>query len=86
MLSRVLQEWVFKRLYRFVLKPVLGKLLCSDLDLNQLDVEFLNGTVELRELRLNTEYISEHLVRGLLRVLWPWSSVYGRSPSSIFEY
>jgi hypothetical protein len=63
MLSRVLQEWVFKRLYRFVLKPVLGKLLCSDLDLDQLDVEFLNGTVELRELRLNTEYISEHLVR-----------------------
>ena len=79
MLSRVLQEWVFKRLYRFVLKPVLGKLLCSDLDLDQLDVEFLNGTVELRELRLNTEYISEHLVRCcmVLHILY-----YPSSPSS----
>eukprot|EP00213_Chloropicon_mariensis_P007135 CAMPEP_0197479060 /NCGR_PEP_ID=MMETSP1309-20131121/31295_1 /TAXON_ID=464262 /ORGANISM="Genus nov. species nov., Strain RCC998" /LENGTH=318 /DNA_ID=CAMNT_0043020631 /DNA_START=353 /DNA_END=1306 /DNA_ORIENTATION=+ len=58
MLSRVLQEWVLKRLYRFVLKPVLGKLLDSELDLAQLDVQFLNGTVELRDLLLNKEYIS----------------------------
>ena len=63
MLSRVLQEWVLKRLYRFVLKPVLGKLLDSELDLAQLDVQFLNGTVELRDLLLNKEYISGLLVR-----------------------
>ncbi|UPR00789.1 putative autophagy-related protein [Chloropicon primus] len=60
MISRVLQEWVLKRLYRMVLKPVLGKLLSSDLDLAQLDVQFLNGTVELRDLHLNAAYISEH--------------------------
>ena len=63
MLSRVLQEWVLKRLYSFVLKPVLGKLLDSELDLAQLDVQFLNGTVELRDLLLNKEYISGLLVR-----------------------
>ena len=59
MLSRVLQEWVLKRLYRLVLKPVLGKVLDSDLDLAQLDVQFLNGTIELRDLVLNAKYVSE---------------------------
>ena len=69
MLSRVLQEWVLKRLYRMVLKPVLGKILHSDLDLAQLDVQFLNGTVELRDLVLDAEYVSSLVDKYGFRVL-----------------
>ena len=64
MLSRVLQEWFLKRLYRLVLKPFLGKMLeTGSLDLNQLDVQFLEGTVELRELVLNARFLSQYLER-----------------------
>ena len=38
-------------LYRLVLKPFLGKMLeTGSLGLNQLDIQFLEGTVELRVL------------------------------------
>ncbi|KDO28461.1 hypothetical protein SPRG_20167 [Saprolegnia parasitica CBS 223.65] len=60
-LSR-LTEPALKRLYKFVLKRVLGQFLLHDLDLNQLQVHLGQGTLHLVELELNTTAINALLV------------------------
>ena len=71
MLTRVLHEWVLKRMYRFVLKPFLSRILQTELDLDQLDVQFLDGTIELRSLALNTDFVSQHLVSEACFAIYP---------------
>eukprot|EP00854_Cymbomonas_tetramitiformis_P012079 gene12079-14272_t len=53
--------WALKRLYKFVLKQLLGRVLKNELDLDQLDVALGSGTVELRNLVLDCDYLSEQL-------------------------
>lgn len=42
-----------KKLYKFLLKRAIGPFLENDLDLDNFDIELVNGSVELRELKLN---------------------------------
>lgn len=44
-----------KRLYKFILKKAIGPFLQHDLDLDNFDIELVNGSVELRDLNLNLE-------------------------------
>jgi hypothetical protein len=45
-----------QRLYKFVLKKLLGRFLKrGDLDLDQFDVQLSDGVLELRDVELNTE-------------------------------
>ena len=50
----------FKRLYKFVLKRVLGNFLKTELDLEQLDVQLGAGVLELRDLELNVHVSLGH--------------------------
>lgn len=54
-------DWALKRVLKFVLKRLLGKALKGEVDLGQLDVALGAGTAELRDLELNSEYITEQL-------------------------
>mmetsp|Transcript_23429 Transcript_23429/g.34384 ORF Transcript_23429/g.34384 Transcript_23429/m.34384 type:complete len:2514 (+) Transcript_23429:183-7724(+) len=56
-----LQDQTLRRLYKFILKRVLGQYLESELLLEQLDVQSRQGTVVLRDLRLNTAVLNEYL-------------------------
>eukprot|EP00976_Prorocentrum_cordatum_P025283 513497-Prorocentrum_minimum.AAC.3 len=57
--------WALNRIYKFVLKRLLGRILKNELDPEQLDVQLGNGTIELRNLLLNCDYLSEQLVGAL---------------------
>ena len=52
-------RWALRRVYKFILKRLLGNILRNELDMEQLDVQLGAGTVELRDLSLNTEYIND---------------------------
>lgn len=44
-----------KRLYKFLLRKAIGQFLATDLDVDNFDIELLNGSVELRDLELNLD-------------------------------
>ncbi|RCI05217.1 autophagy- protein 2 [Rhizopus stolonifer] len=50
-----------KRLYKFILKKAIGPFLQDDLDLENFDIELVNGSVELRDLKLNLDKLNELL-------------------------
>ncbi|KAI9249301.1 hypothetical protein BY458DRAFT_559947 [Sporodiniella umbellata] len=50
-----------KRLYKFILKKAIGPFLQDDLDLENFDIELVNGSVELRDIKLNLEKLNELL-------------------------
>lgn len=52
-----------KRLYKFILKKAIGPFLQDDLDLENFDIELVNGSVELRDLKLNLDVM--HIVYTL---------------------
>lgn len=52
-------RWALKRLCKFLLKKKLGQFLLGDIDLNQLDVQLTQGTIQLSDLALNVDYINE---------------------------
>ena len=56
-----LTEPALKRLYKFVLKRIIGQFLQDELDLDQLNVHLRSGTLELCDLALNIEALNEHL-------------------------
>ncbi|RHY40984.1 hypothetical protein DYB34_007991 [Aphanomyces astaci] len=56
-----LTDPALKRLYKFVLKRVLGRFLQHDLDMSQLQVHLRQGTLHLVELELNAAAINELL-------------------------
>ena len=55
--------WLFgmKRLYKFILKRLIGKYLLDDLDYDQLHVKLRQGKVSLTNLELNVEAVNEAL-------------------------
>eukprot|EP00898_Chlorokybus_atmophyticus_P006013 jgi/Chlat1/6412/Chrsp45S06026 len=85
-------NWALKRLYKFALKRALGKVLQNELDLEQLDVQMGTGTVELRNLLLDTDYLTEQLAGlpvavtsgyiGCVRAIIPWTGLV-TSPAAV---
>ncbi|KAJ6905952.1 autophagy-related protein 2-like isoform X1 [Populus alba x Populus x berolinensis] len=55
----VLSRWAMKRLCKFVLKKKLGKFILGDIDLDQLDVQLAEGTIQLCDLALNVDCLNE---------------------------
>lgn len=48
-----------KKICKFLLKKKLGQILLGDIDLNQLDVQLSNGTIQLSDLALNVDFINQ---------------------------
>lgn len=44
-----------KRLYKFLLRKAIGQFLANELDLDNFDIELVQGSVELRDLDLNLQ-------------------------------
>ncbi|KAI9493115.1 hypothetical protein BDB00DRAFT_872630 [Zychaea mexicana] len=73
-----------KRLYKFLLRKAIGQFLASDLDLENFDIELVNGSVELRDLSLNLERLNEWIADtpfmleqgrvGSISASLPWSN------------
>uniref|UniRef100_A0A6N2L4U1 Autophagy-related protein 2 n=1 Tax=Salix viminalis TaxID=40686 RepID=A0A6N2L4U1_SALVM len=55
----LLSRWAMKRLCKFVLKKKLGKFILGDIDLDQLDVQLAEGTIQLSDLALNVDCLNE---------------------------
>ncbi|KAI7862276.1 hypothetical protein BDF14DRAFT_1974660 [Spinellus fusiger] len=51
-----------KRLYKFLLRKAIGQFLANELDLENFDIELVNGSVELRDLDLNLQTLNECLI------------------------
>uniref|UniRef100_A0A2P2KFT1 Autophagy-related protein 2 n=1 Tax=Rhizophora mucronata TaxID=61149 RepID=A0A2P2KFT1_RHIMU len=54
-------RWALKRLFKFVLKKKLGQFIFGDVDLDQLDVQLYEGTIQLNDLALNVDYLNDKL-------------------------
>ncbi|KAK8960382.1 hypothetical protein KSP40_PGU008309 [Platanthera guangdongensis] len=54
-------RWAIKRVCKFLLKKKLGELILGDIDLDQLEVQFTRGTIQLSDLALNVDYINQKL-------------------------
>jgi hypothetical protein len=50
-----------KRLYKFLLRKAIGQFLQNELDLENFDIELMNGSVELRDLDLNLQVSKDSL-------------------------
>ncbi|KAA8545884.1 hypothetical protein F0562_020665 [Nyssa sinensis] len=76
-------RWAIKRVCKFFLKKKLGEFILGDIDLDQLDVQLTNGTIQLSDLVINVDYINQKfgaaaavIVKegsiGSLLVTMPW--------------
>ena len=63
MLGALGADWALRRVCLFLLRRALGRVLTSEMDLAQLDVQLSAGTVVLRDLLLSCAYINSLLVR-----------------------
>ena len=61
-LLRRLTDPALKRLYKFVLKRLIGRFLLSELALSDLNVHLRAGTIELRSLTLDADAINAMLL------------------------
>ena len=61
-------SWALRRVFRFALRRALGKALKNDIDVEQLDVALGAGTLELRDLVLDCDYLTRQLGHESLRV------------------
>jgi autophagy-related protein 2 len=59
----VLSRLAVKRLCKFVLKKKLGQFILGDIDLDQLDVQISEGTIQLSDLALNVDCLNEKVKR-----------------------
>ncbi|KAL1290521.1 hypothetical protein HN51_059004 [Arachis hypogaea] len=77
-------RWALKRVFKFFLKKKLGQFIHGDVDLDQLDVQLTQGTIQLTDLALNVDFINAKLGKtaslivkegsiGYLLVKMPWS-------------
>ncbi|KAE8668110.1 B3 domain-containing protein [Hibiscus syriacus] len=55
----VVSRWAVKRVFKFLLKKKLGKFILGDIDLDQLDVQLAEGTIQLSDLALNVDYLNQ---------------------------
>ncbi|KAM0028778.1 putative vacuolar protein sorting-associated protein [Helianthus debilis subsp. tardiflorus] len=74
-----------KKICKFLLKKKLGQLIIGDIDLDQLDVQLSNGTIQLSDLALNVDFINQKFGEsailvvkegsiGALTVKLPWKN------------
>ncbi|CAJ1939433.1 unnamed protein product [Sphenostylis stenocarpa] len=77
-------RWALKRVCKFFLKKKLGQFILGDLDLDQLDVQLSEGTIQLNDLALNVDLINTKFGKtssimikegsiGYLLIKMPWS-------------
>ncbi|KAK7319855.1 hypothetical protein RJT34_04583 [Clitoria ternatea] len=77
-------RWALKRVCKFFLKKKLGQFILGDIDLDQLDVQLSQGTIQLTDLALNLDFINAKFSKasslmvkegsiGNLLVRMPWS-------------
>ncbi|KAK7362652.1 hypothetical protein VNO77_04771 [Canavalia gladiata] len=77
-------RWALKRVCKFFLKKKLGQFILGDIDLDQLDVQLSQGTIQLTDLALNVDFINSKFGKtsslmvkegsiGYLLVKMPWS-------------
>jgi hypothetical protein len=52
-------RWALKKVCKFVLKKKLGHFILGDIDLDQLDVQLSDGTIQLNDLALNVDYLNQ---------------------------
>ncbi|KAL8264601.1 hypothetical protein R6Q59_022731 [Mikania micrantha] len=81
----VFSRLAVKKICKFLLKKKLGQLILGDIDLDQLDVQLTNGTIQLSDLALNVDFINQKFGEsaflvmkegsiGALTVRLPWKS------------
>ncbi|XP_022638752.1 autophagy-related protein 2 isoform X1 [Vigna radiata var. radiata] len=77
-------RWALKRVCKFFLKKKLGQFILGDLDLDQLDVQLSEGTIQLSDLALNVDFVNTKFGKkssimikegsiGYLLIKMPWS-------------
>lgn len=52
-------RWAVKRVCKFLLKKKLGQFILGDIDVDQLDVQFAEGTIQLSDLALNVDFLNQ---------------------------
>ncbi|XP_022746308.1 autophagy-related protein 2-like [Durio zibethinus] len=57
----VVSRWAVKRLFKFLLKKKLGQFILGDIDLDQLDFQLTEGTIQLSDLALNVDYLNQKI-------------------------
>ncbi|XP_050212203.1 autophagy-related protein 2 [Mercurialis annua] len=57
----VFSRWAMKRILKFLLKKKLGQFILGDIDLDQLDIQLRQGTIQLNDLALNVDYLNHKL-------------------------
>ncbi|XWS54815.1 hypothetical protein CRYUN_Cryun10bG0121600 [Craigia yunnanensis] len=57
----VVSRWAVKRVFKFLLKKKLGQFILGDIDLDQLDVQLTEGTIQLSDLALNVDYLNQKI-------------------------
>ncbi|KAG7582518.1 Autophagy-related protein 2 CAD motif [Arabidopsis suecica] len=76
-------RWAVKRVVKFLLKKKLGKLILGDIDLDQLDIQLRDGSIQLSDLAINVDYFNDKfdaplLIKegsiGALVVKMPWKT------------
>jgi autophagy-related protein 2 len=58
---QMFSQWATKRVCKFFMKRLLGRILRSELDLEQLDVQLGSGKIQLKDLALNTDYLNDQV-------------------------
>jgi autophagy-related protein 2 len=58
---QMFSQWATKRVCKFFMKRLLGRILRSEPDLEQLDVQLGSGTIQLKDLALNTDYLNDQV-------------------------
>ncbi|XP_006296813.2 autophagy-related protein 2 [Capsella rubella] len=64
--EQVFSRWAVKRVVKFLLKKKLGKLILGDIDLDQLDIQLRDGTIQLCDLAINVDYLNDKFDAPLL--------------------
>lgn len=57
----MIPQWLTKRVVKFAMKHLLGRILRNELDMEQLDVQIGSGTIHLKDLALNTNYFNDQV-------------------------
>lgn len=65
----VFSRLAIKKICKFLLKKKLGQLILGDIDLNQLDVQLTNGTIQLSDLALNVDFINQKFGESAILVV-----------------
>lgn len=57
--EELVPRWAVKRVCKFFLKKKLGQFILGDIDLDQLDVQLSDGSIQLNDLALNVDFLNQ---------------------------